>query len=69
MVAESANQFFEDKELTCVECRAAFTWSAGEQGFYAEKNFSAPKRCAPCRAEAKAERERGLERQQQGRYD
>jgi hypothetical protein len=37
---------YEDKELTCVEGNDhTFTWTAKDQAFYAEKGFSAPKRC------------------------
>jgi len=41
---------YEDKTLTCVQCSKEFVFSAGEQAFYAEKNFSSPpKRCKACR--------------------
>jgi CxxC-x17-CxxC domain-containing protein len=41
---------YEDKTLTCVQCRKEFVFSAGEQAFYAEKGFSSPpKRCKACR--------------------
>jgi CxxC-x17-CxxC domain-containing protein len=43
-----------DQNLTCVDCGAEFAFSASEQAFYAERGFSAPKRCKPCRAAAKA---------------
>jgi CxxC-x17-CxxC domain-containing protein len=46
---------FSDKELTCVECNAAFTFSAGEQERFQELGFTnEPKRCGPCRAAKKA---------------
>ena len=44
----------EDKTLTCKECGKSFTWTAGEQEFYAQKGFSEPKKCPECRAAAKA---------------
>lgn len=43
-----------DQTLTCVDCGAEFAFSASEQAFYAERGFSLPKRCKPCRAAAKA---------------
>ena len=30
---------YRDKTLVCVECHQTFVWSAGEQLFYADKNF------------------------------
>jgi CxxC-x17-CxxC domain-containing protein len=46
-----------DRTLTCVECRAEFAFTASEQAFYAERQFSEPRRCASCRAARKASRE------------
>lgn len=41
---------FEDKILTCKDCGAEFTFTAGEQEFYAEKGFqNEPSRCKECR--------------------
>lgn len=41
---------FQDKTLTCKECNGEFTFSAGEQAFYAEKGFeNEPQRCPDCR--------------------
>ncbi|HEX2911472.1 MAG TPA: zinc-ribbon domain containing protein [Chloroflexia bacterium] len=46
---------FEDKVLTCRECGNQFTFTAGEQSFYAEKGLmNAPSRCPSCRASRKA---------------
>jgi CxxC-x17-CxxC domain-containing protein len=46
---------YTDKQLTCVDCGAAFTFSSGEQERYAQLGFTnEPKRCAPCRAAKKA---------------
>jgi CxxC-x17-CxxC domain-containing protein len=37
---------YRDKTLVCVECHQQFVWTAGEQLFYADKNFkNEPKRC------------------------
>ena len=41
---------YKDKELTCKDCGAKFTFTAGEQEFYAEKGFTnEPQRCKACR--------------------
>lgn len=41
---------YRDKTLVCVECHQTFVWSAGEQLFYADRNFkNEPKRCKPCK--------------------
>jgi CxxC-x17-CxxC domain-containing protein len=42
---------FQDRTLRCVECGAEFVWTAGEQLFYADKNFkNEPKRCRACKS-------------------
>lgn len=48
-----------DMTLTCRECGQAFTFTAGEQDFYASRGFSEPTRCGDCRAARRAERDRG----------
>lgn len=41
---------FEDKKLVCRDCGREFTFTAGEQAFYAEKGFkNEPVRCKECR--------------------
>ena len=43
---------FENKSMTCSDCGATFTFTAGEQEqeFFAPKGFTnQPKRCVPCR--------------------
>jgi CxxC-x17-CxxC domain-containing protein len=41
---------FTDKILKCVDCGTEFVFSAGEQLFFADKNFrNEPKRCKPCK--------------------
>ena len=41
---------YEDKTLICKECGKEFTFTAGEQEFYAEKGFvNEPQRCKECR--------------------
>lgn len=48
---------FEDKILVCKDCGAEFTFTAGEQEFYAEKGFqNEPTRCKACRNARKSQR-------------
>jgi CxxC-x17-CxxC domain-containing protein len=48
-----------DTTLTCRDCGQAFTFTSGEQDFYAGRGFSEPSRCADCRAARKAQRDGG----------
>ena len=48
-----------DVTLTCRDCGQGFTFTAGEQDFYASRGFTEPTRCPDCRAARRAERERG----------
>ncbi len=42
---------FQDKSLACVDCGSDFIWTAGEQLFFADKQFkNEPKRCKACKA-------------------
>ena len=42
---------FNDRILTCVDCRADFIFTAGEQIFFFDKQFkNDPKRCKPCKS-------------------
>ena len=38
-----------DQDITCRDCGATFTFTEGEQEFYASKDLSAPQRCKACR--------------------
>ena len=39
-----------DKSLTCVECGATFSFTVGEQEFFAARGYTnEPKRCPGCR--------------------
>ena len=41
---------FQDRILKCVDCGTEFIWTAGEQQFFADKNFkNEPKRCKACK--------------------
>jgi CxxC-x17-CxxC domain-containing protein len=45
---------FTDRILTCADCGEVFTFSAGEQLFFSEKQFQHdPKRCKRCKAKAR----------------
>src|SRR4051794_41814351 len=48
-----------DMTLTCRDCGQGFTFTSGEQDFYASRGFSEPTRCADCRAARRTERDRG----------
>jgi CxxC-x17-CxxC domain-containing protein len=48
-----------DTTLTCRDCGQAFTFTSGEQDFYASRGFSEPTRCADCRAARKSQRSGG----------
>ena len=42
---------YTDKTLTCRDCGNPFTFTEGEQAFFAEKGFTnEPGRCPECRA-------------------
>ena len=44
---------FQDRILRCVDCGAEFIWTAGEQLFFADKNFkNEPKRCKALQGQA-----------------
>jgi hypothetical protein len=41
---------FQDKSLKCTDCGTNFTFTSGEQEFFATKGFTnEPKRCPGCR--------------------
>jgi CxxC-x17-CxxC domain-containing protein len=45
-----------DKALTCADCQSEFVFTASEQEFFAERQFSEPRRCPSCRAVRKLSR-------------
>jgi CxxC-x17-CxxC domain-containing protein len=48
---------YVDKLLQCSDCGATFTFSAGEQEFFAAKGYTnEPKRCPSCRQARKVQR-------------
>lgn len=46
----------QDLLITCQDCNQPFTFTGGEQDYYKERGFAAPKRCKPCRSQRKRER-------------
>ena len=46
----------QDKTLVCADCNQEFAFTASEQQFYADRQFSEPRRCPSCRAAKKAAR-------------
>jgi hypothetical protein len=46
----------QDQVINCKDCPNAFTFTAGEQAFYASQSppLTPPKRCKECRAKKKA---------------
>jgi CxxC-x17-CxxC domain-containing protein len=57
--AARAGVFFmytQDKTLTCADCGQEFTFTSSEQQFYADRQYSEPRRCPECRAARKAAR-------------
>lgn len=47
----------KDETLVCKDCGKEFTFTVGEQEFYAEKGFTnKPSRCADCRRANKEKR-------------
>ena len=52
-----------DKAITCVECGQEFTFTVGEQEFFASKGFTnEPTRCPQCRSARKAQQRGGGDR-------
>jgi hypothetical protein len=53
-----------DTTLTCRDCNQAFTFTSGEQEFYASRGFSELVRCADSRGTPKSQRDRRVVLQQ-----
>jgi CxxC-x17-CxxC domain-containing protein len=46
---------FQDRLLKCIDCGSEFTFTAGEQLFFYDKQFkNEPKRCKPCKTKRAA---------------
>ena len=51
---------YQDRTLTCQECGQAFTFSADDQSYHAEKGYTnEPKRCPSCRQARRSQRDTG----------
>jgi len=50
---------YTDRTLTCADCSQEFAFTASEQQFYADRQFTEPRRCPSCRASRKASRGSG----------
>jgi len=48
-----------DQTLNCRDCKQPFVFTAGEAKFFAERQFTTPNRCKPCRDKRKAAKEAG----------
>ncbi|MGC9291516.1 MAG: zinc-ribbon domain containing protein [Acidobacteriaceae bacterium] len=48
-----------DMLITCSDCGQEFTFTAGEQTFFAERGYSQPRRCKPCREQGSQGAPRG----------
>ncbi len=47
---------FQDKSIQCSDCGTTFTFTTGEQEFFASKGYTnEPKRCSSCRQARKTE--------------
>ena len=54
---EGLERVYQDRSLTCRDCTEEFSFSAGEQAFFASKGLTNdPQRCPSCRAIAKRAR-------------
>lgn len=50
---------YQDETLICEDCGCEFTFTAGEQEFYAEKGLTnKPKRCPECRKQRRQKNRR-----------
>ena len=57
---------YQDRSIQCSDCGATFTFTAGEQEFFASRGYTNdPKRCPECRQARKAERYGGYRPQRQ----
>lgn len=51
---------YQDKPIQCADCGANFSFTAGEQEFFASKGYTnEPKRCPTCRQSRRSNRNGG----------
>jgi hypothetical protein len=55
------------KLLICVDCGKEFAFPPKEAKFFQAKGFPDPRRCRPCRADHREQRERGQSRTRERR--
>lgn len=56
-----------DYTITCTMCRTPFVFTEGEQAWFAERDYTPPRRCRPCRAERKAGTQQALQMRQENK--
>jgi CxxC-x17-CxxC domain-containing protein len=62
-----SNEGYRDRILTCRDCGQDFTFSAGEQEFYASKGLTnTPGRCPDCRSARRASQSTSTQRAPRG---
>lgn len=60
---------YADRTINCLDCGTEFSFTAGEQEFYAQRGFTeAPKRCPGCRAARKQQRQASAGAMGNGEY-
>jgi CxxC-x17-CxxC domain-containing protein len=60
---------YTDRGINCLDCGQEFTFTSGEQEFYAQRGFTEPpKRCPSCRSIRKAQRNSGSAQGDSGSY-
>jgi CxxC-x17-CxxC domain-containing protein len=66
-----SNEGYRDRILTCRDCGNDFTFSAGEQEFYASKGLTnTPSRCPSCRSARRSGQQSSMSRAPRGeQYD
>jgi CxxC-x17-CxxC domain-containing protein len=52
---------YADRTITCADCGQQFVFSATEQSYFAERQLSEPRRCAPCRSARRSARSGGTD--------
>jgi CxxC-x17-CxxC domain-containing protein len=66
---DQAGSYYQDRILTCRDCGMDFTFSAGEQEFYASRGLTnAPGRCPSCRAARRNGQSSSAPRQRSGEH-
>lgn len=48
---------YADQILKCIECRAEFLLTSGQQRWFADRNMMNPKRCEWCRKKKREQKE------------